>query len=232
MSVQLEGLAILDIDSGKRILGQKPKTRQVYKESPIKVEVEGGQPVIEGYDTTVSLSGLTTKTDKATADALLGKTVMVSGYTSGGLVLQGSGVLSKDGEAILVKATGSHGYDEEGRSKAGMTLSKSMLSLYKDHAGWINTKDACRKSALFPFREQLITLEGTAKSNGELYIEVLDKDMNVIDESMLRSIVIPRHCSKIKTLMSMVLPAKTAYIQVVKEPTLDIEDLHIWIQAE
>ena len=232
MSVQLEGLAILDVDSGKRILGKKPKTRQVYKESPIKVEVEGGQPIIEGYNTTVSLSGLTTKGDKGAADMLMGKSVMVSGYTSAGYILQGNGVISKDGEAILVTSTGSHGYDDEGRSKAGMMLSKCMFSMHQDHAGWINSKDASRKSVLFPFPEQVITFEGTAKSNGEIYIEILDKNMNVIDESMMRSIVIPRHCSKAKTLISMVLPAKTAYIQVVKEPTLDIEDLHIWIQAE
>ena len=64
MSIQLEKLAILDKASGKQFVSKDGKTRQVYQEKPVTVQIEAGQKMVEGYDYQVSLSGVLSKSDR------------------------------------------------------------------------------------------------------------------------------------------------------------------------
>jgi len=125
MSIQLEKLAILDQASGKQFVSKDGKTRQVYQEKPITVEIEAGQKMVEGYDYQVSLSGVLSKTDKDFLTDLSSKEakVMIAGYTSTGLILQGKGNLYSDGSAFVVRMKGQAGCSEE---RCDICLNKDM----------------------------------------------------------------------------------------------------------
>lgn len=160
MSIQLEKLAILDKTSGKEFISKEGKTRQVYQETPVTVEIEAGQKIIEGYDYQVSLSGILSKTDtKMLTDLSLKEAkVMIAGYTASGLILQGEGKIYADGPAFLIKAKGQASCKE---GKCDMCLDNDM---------------ACEKDAFktgpfyFPF-QSILLLGMTNRHSGPMIVE-------------------------------------------------------------
>lgn len=206
MSIQLIELAILDIDSGKQVLSKEGKTRQVYKETPVTVEVEAGQVVTESYKQTVSLSGILTKTDRDLLDKLSydEKRVQISGY-SDGYYLHGYGTITKDGAAYKILSEGSGGYDKDGKLASGMIFSKVMLSTHKDPMQSL--------PLYFPFSKE-ITASITLRSEGLIKLQALDKNKEVIEEVEQEMKNLPKHCSKVDRVISMQMPEKACYLSV------------------
>lgn len=210
MSIQLTRLAILDKESGKQFLSKDGKTRQVYKEKPVTAKIDGGQKVIDGYDYSVSISGLFSKSDSELLSklAISEKNVLLSGYTDSGMILQGYGKVKSDDGAFIISSSGSIGYNKDGLLQAPMVLSKNMASMSQE--GF----DAM--PIYFPF-ELDIEASFQAKSGGELSIEALDEEMSLIEETIKEYPAIGRHAFKAQRSLSATLPKGTCYVSVTRK---------------
>lgn len=210
MSIQLTRLAILDKESGKQFLSKDGKTRQVYKEKPVTTKIGGGQKVIDGYDHSVSISGLFSKTDKDFLSklAISEKNVQLSGYTETGMILQGSGKITPDDGGFIISSTGHIGYGSNGDLQASMILSNNMASMKQEGFEAM--------PIYFPF-ELDIEASFQAKSGGELSIEALDEDMSLIEETIKEYPAIGRHAFKAQRSLSATLPKGTCYVSVTRK---------------
>lgn len=185
MSIQLKKLAILDETSGKQFISKDGKTRQVYKEKPITVNVDGGQKIINGYDYQVSISGVFSKTDKEFLTSLSSKEakVMIAGYTSSGFILQGYGKIYADDSAFVIKTKGQASCSD---TKCEMCFDKDM---------------SCGKDGFdslpfyFPFNQPL-EMTFTYKSGGMIVVEQSDVKGKSLSLEMYEVPDLGRHAFK------------------------------------
>ena len=220
MSIQLEKLAILDKTSGKEFISKDGKTRQVYQEKPITVEIEAGQKITEGYDYQVSLSGILSKTDtKILADLSLKEAkVMIAGYTDSGLILQGEGKIYADGPAFLIKAKGQASCKE---GKCDMCLDNDM---------------ACEKDGFktgpfyFPF-QKMLSLSMTNRNSGAMIVEQYDQAGTLLymDEHVTPEI--GKHASKGVALFDIEVQEGVSFIDFF-EGDANVDNLSIKIKNQ
>jgi len=218
MSIQLKKLAILDQASGKQFITKDGKTRQVYQEKPITVSVDGGQKVISGYDYQVSISGVISKTDKELLSSLSSKEakVMIAGYTSSGLILQGSGKVYSDDTAFLIKSTGQASCDG---GKCEMCMHKDM-SCNKDGFDCV--------PFYFPFPETL-QVSFTYKSGGMLVVEQSDVKEKSLSLEMYEVPDLGRHAFKATKSIEIETLEDRCFINVSRE-SVHAENLSITIK--
>lgn len=218
MSIQLKKLAILDQASGKQFITKDGKTRQVYQEKPVTVSVDGGQKIINGYDYQVSISGVLSKTDKEFLTDLSSKEakVMISGYSSTGLILQGQGKIYADGSAFLVKSTGQASCDND----------KCEICMHKDMS--------CNKDGFdcvpfyFPFPEAL-QVSFTYKSGGMLVVEQSDVKEKSLSLEMYEVPDLGRHAFKATKSIEIETLEDRCFINVSRE-SVHAENLSITIK--
>jgi hypothetical protein len=218
MSIQLQKLAILDKASGKQFVSKDGKTRQVYQEKPITVEIEAGQKMVEGYDYQVSLSGVLSKSDKEFLTGLSSKEskVMIAGYSSTGLILQGEAKIYSDGSAFLIKSTGGISCDGE---KCDICMHKNMT---------------CNKDGFdigtfyFPF-DLNVELRFVHKSGGTLVVEQLDVKGKSLSLEIYDVPNIGRHAFKAHRVIEIEPIENRCFISIARE-SVHAENLSILIK--
>lgn len=201
MSVQLKMLAILDPETGSQFLSRDGKTRQVYKEKPIIVKVDGGQSVVEAYDYSVSLSGMI-KADELDALCVSQANVVVSGYTESGLVLKGCGRIKKDGTSYIVYA---RGLGADSSPVTGMYVGKDLSTPVQGLDG-----------IYFPF-QIAVSASYYVKSGGVMKIVAKDISGEVVEEFCKEHPPLGRHAFKALGSMQFQLPKDACYVSVVGE---------------
>jgi len=218
MSIQLQKLAILDKASGKQFVSKDGKTRQVYQEKPITVEIEAGQKMVEGYDYQVSLSGVISKSDKEFLTDLSSKEakVMIAGYSSTGLILQGEAKIYTDGSAFLIKSTGGTSCDGD---KCDICMHKNMT---------------CNKDGFdigtfyFPF-DLNMELRFIHKSGGILVVEQLDVKGKSLSLEVYDVPEIGRHALKANRSIEIEPIENRCFISITRE-SVHAENLSILIK--
>lgn len=196
MSVQLARLAVLDEATGKQVLSQENKTRQVYKEKPLTVQIEGGQKVTEAFEYSVALSGILGKDDKA----LLGKLasnhakVRLSGFTATGLFLQGHANVYEDGSSFVFKTAGLGG--------EGLTMSNNLFMA---------------DPIYFPFEDVQLTFDATFKIESSVSFVMMGEDGDALHEVRPKHFHVPKFCGKMRHTHSLKTLKDTSYIHIVHQ---------------
>lgn len=218
MSIQLQRLAILDKASGKQFVSKEGKTRQVYQEKPVTVQIEAGQKMVEGYDYQVSLSGVLSKSDREFLTNLSSREakVMIAGYSSTGLILQGEAKVYADGSAFLIKSTGGISCDGD---KCDICMNKNMT---------------CNKDGFdigtfyFPF-DLSIELWFVHKSGGTLVVEQSDVKGKSLSLEIYDVPNLGRHAFKAHRTIEVEPIEDRCFISIARE-SVHAENLSILIK--